>query len=440
MSACGSQACVYLALAATTKASDTEEILRQFEPFGYRAVILTKLDETMRIGNIISCLARHRKPVAYLCDGQGVPQDIEEAARGAAAHEHGRIPRRQGGPGVEIQPGEVLLRAGGGRLRGDPGQGGLTMADQAQKLRELVGSATAGGGQPSRKDKGSGGVAGQEARKATRIIAVSSGKGGVGKTNIAINLALAYAQAGKKVIVMDADLGLANVNVVLGVIPRYNLYHLIRKQKTLAEILVDTSYGIKIIAGASGFSKIANLTEEERRDFIAELAALSNADVLIIDCAAGVSNNVISFIAAADDALIVTTPEPTAITDAYGIIKIIATEIENLDLGLKLVVNRVKSVVEGQEGGGAGHQHRRPVPQPQGGLPRIRLRRPRGPQRRGAPEAFPRLRAEVQGVRLHPSPPGQAGAPATTGTGRASPSSSKSSLEAGNRRMRAGLC
>ncbi len=170
----------------------------------------------------------------------------------------------------------------------------------------------------------------------------------MGKTNIAINLALAYAKAGKRVIVMDADLGLANVNVVLGVIPRYNLYHLIRKQKTLSEILVDTNYGIQIIAGASGFSKIANLSEEERRDFIGELAALSNADILIIDCAAGVSNNVISFIAAADDAIIVTTPEPTAITDAYGIIKIIATEIENLDLGLKLVVNRVKSVVEGK--------------------------------------------------------------------------------------------
>ncbi|HUI72890.1 MAG TPA: MinD/ParA family protein [Spirochaetia bacterium] len=225
------------------------------------------------------------------------------------------------------------------------------MADQAEKLRELV-SAGAGSGTAlpsSRREKAPAAANGPEPRKATRIIAVSSGKGGVGKTNIAINLALAYSQAGKKVIVMDADLGLANVNVVLGVIPRYNLYHLIRKQKTLGEILVETSYGIKIIAGASGFSKIANLTEEERKDFIAELAALSNADVLIIDCAAGVSNNVISFIAAADDALIVTTPEPTAITDAYGIIKIIATEIENLDLGLKLVVNRVHSVVEGKK-------------------------------------------------------------------------------------------
>ncbi len=207
-------------------------------------------------------------------------------------------------------------------------------ADQAEKLRELM-----GGRAPGSTPGG---------RKATRIIAISSGKGGVGKTNIAINLALAYAQAGKRVTVMDADLGLANVNVVLGVIPRYNLYHLIRKQKTLNEIIVDTAYGIRIIAGASGFSKIANLTEDERTTFIGELAALSSSDVIIIDCAAGVSNNVISFIAAADDALIVTTPEPTAITDAYGIIKIIATEVENLDLGLKLIVNRVKSVVEGK--------------------------------------------------------------------------------------------
>jgi flagellar biosynthesis protein FlhG len=226
------------------------------------------------------------------------------------------------------------------------------MADQAEKLRELVGGSAGrqadAPGTPRGAERASSGPEAAVQRSSTRIIAISSGKGGVGKTNIAINLALAYAQTGKKVIVMDADLGLANVNVVLGVIPRYNLYHLIRKQKTLSEILVDTSYGIQIIAGASGFSKIANLNEDERRDFIAELAALSNADVLIIDCAAGVSNNVISFIAAADDALIVTTPEPTAITDAYGIIKIIATEIENLDLGLKLVVNRVKSVVEGK--------------------------------------------------------------------------------------------
>ena len=205
------------------------------------------------------------------------------------------------------------------------------MTDQAEQLREIMRSKTS------------------EGTSKTRIIAVASGKGGVGKTNLSINLALAYANLGKKVIVMDADLGLANVNVVLGIIPKYNLYHVIRKQKTMKDIILDTSYGIQIVAGASGFSKIANLNDEERDVFIEELAELSNADVIIIDTSAGVSNNVLSFIAAADDALIVTTPEPTAITDAYGIIKIIATEIENMNLGLKLIVNRVKSVTEGKK-------------------------------------------------------------------------------------------
>jgi flagellar biosynthesis protein FlhG len=116
----------------------------------------------------------------------------------------------------------------------------------------------------------------------------------------------------------------------------------------MREIILDTEYGIQIVAGASGFSKIANLTEEERQSFINELYTLSSADIIIIDTAAGVSANVLGFVAAADDAIIVTTPEPTAITDAYGIIKIIATEIENLNIGLKLVVNRVKTVTEGR--------------------------------------------------------------------------------------------
>jgi len=205
------------------------------------------------------------------------------------------------------------------------------MVDQAENLRKMMGS--------NKNDN----------KRKTRIITVSSGKGGVGKTNFAVNMGIAFSQIGKKVIVMDADLGLANVNVCLGIIPKFNLFQLIKKQKTMKEIILDTNYGIQIVAGASGFSKIANLTEDERSSFIKEIDVLSYADVLIIDTGAGVSQNVLSFIVAADEAIIITTPEPTAITDAYGIIKIIATEINNPALELKLVVNRVSSTLEGRK-------------------------------------------------------------------------------------------
>jgi flagellar biosynthesis protein FlhG len=213
------------------------------------------------------------------------------------------------------------------------------MEDQAEKLREIMkNKKNAPSGQDSKQ--------GTPAKVSSRIITVTSGKGGVGKTNLSVNMALAFARLGKKVVVMDADLGLANVNVMLNMIPKYNLYHVIKKQKTIQEILVETEYGISIVAGASGFSQIANMSEEDRKDFINELDTLSSADIIIIDTSAGVSSNVLDFIAAADDAVIITTPEPTAITDAYGIIKIIATEYDTLSMSLKLVVNRAKSAAE----------------------------------------------------------------------------------------------
>ena len=186
-------------------------------------------------------------------------------------------------------------------------------------------------------------------KRKSRIIAVTSGKGGVGKTNISTNMAIAYAKMGKNVIVIDADLGLANVNVMMNIIPKFNLYHVMKKQKKMSDIIIDTEYGIKFVAGASGFSKIANMEEAERSDFIKELYTLAEADIIIIDTSAGVSKNVLSFVAAADEVVIVTTSEPTAITDAYGIIKIIATEVENYDLNLKMVVNRVNSALEGKK-------------------------------------------------------------------------------------------
>ncbi len=203
----------------------------------------------------------------------------------------------------------------------------MGMEEQANELRTLMGN-----------DKS----------HKTRIIAITSGKGGVGKTNIAVNMAIAYAQIGKRVILIDGDMGMANVNVLLNIVPRYNLMQVINHQKKMSEIILDTEFGIKFIAGANGFSKIANLSVEELEYFTKEFASLGNADIIIIDTGAGIANNVLQFVAAADEIYVVTTPEPTAITDAYGIIKIISTELVNREVNIRLLVNRVHSADEGK--------------------------------------------------------------------------------------------
>ncbi|MDR3312657.1 MAG: MinD/ParA family protein [Spirochaetaceae bacterium] len=184
-----------------------------------------------------------------------------------------------------------------------------------------------------------------DAKKAL-VIAVTSGKGGVGKTNIAINMAIAYAQMGKKTVLIDGDLGMANINVILNIVPKYNLLHVINKQRKMSEIVEDTEFGFRFVAGANGFSSIANMTQIELELFAEEFCTIGNADIIIIDTGAGIAKNVLQFIAAADEVFVVTTPEPTAITDAYGIIKIIATEMFDKDIHLKLLVNRVHSADE----------------------------------------------------------------------------------------------
>ena len=215
------------------------------------------------------------------------------------------------------------------------------MEEQAEDLRELLNGGVSA---PESVETSQVSANGHK----TRIIAITSGKGGVGKTNISVNMAIAYAQLGKKVILIDGDLGMANVNVLLNVVPQYNLMHVINKKKTMKEIILDTEFGIKFIAGANGFSKIANLSVEELEYFAKQFSALGNADIIIIDTGAGIANNVLQFVAAADEVYVVTTPEPTAITDAYGIIKIITTEIVDRPVNLKLLVNRVHSADEGK--------------------------------------------------------------------------------------------
>ncbi len=213
------------------------------------------------------------------------------------------------------------------------------MEDQMTELRELMKD----GGFSSSNARNTGSAAHN-----TRIISVASGKGGVGKTNIAVNMAIAYAQLGKKVILIDGDLGMANVNVLLNVVPKYNLLQVINKQRTMQEIILDTEFNIKFIAGANGFSKIANLSVEELEYFAKQFSSLGNADIIIIDTGAGISKNVLQFVAASDEVFVVTTPEPTAITDAYGIIKIITTEITDREINIQLLVNRVHSADEGK--------------------------------------------------------------------------------------------
>ena len=200
--------------------------------------------------------------------------------------------------------------------------------DQAANLRRLV---------LEKKTDGSSG---------TRTIVITSGKGGVGKTSLFVSLAIAIAQDGKSVTLLDADLGLANINVILGIIPKYNLYHVIKGKTKLKDIIIEVPEGIKIIAGASGFQQLANLDVKQRDEFINSISELANDDFLIVDTGAGISQNVLSFVMAADEVIVVTTPEPTAITDAYGIIKAIASQSN--EKHIKLIVNRAQSVSEGK--------------------------------------------------------------------------------------------
>ena len=158
--------------------------------------------------------------------------------------------------------------------------------------------------------------------KRTRIVTVTSGKGGVGKTNFAINLAISLSDLGYKTILLDADMGLANVDVVLGLVPRYNLYHVIRHEIPLNDILMPGPRGIQIIPGGAGIFQLANLKEYEIKDVILQLGRLEGqSDFLIIDTGAGIAENVLSFAVMADDIIVLTTPEPTSLTDANGIIK-----------------------------------------------------------------------------------------------------------------------
>jgi flagellar biosynthesis protein FlhG len=188
----------------------------------------------------------------------------------------------------------------------------------------------------------------QAGQKIARTITVTSGKGGVGKTSLVANLAICLAQAGQRVIILDADLGLANIDVVFGIRPQHNLMDVISGKMNLDEVMVQGPNGIQIIAGGSGVTEMAQLESQKAHKLFDQLKFLEDkTDYLLIDTGAGISESVISFCQAADQIIVITTTEPTALADAYGIIKIISNN--RPESHVSVLVNRVDNDEEGNE-------------------------------------------------------------------------------------------
>ena len=214
--------------------------------------------------------------------------------------------------------------------------------DQATQLRSLMQTTSTTGAAPAAP------------RRRAGVIAITSGKGGVGKSNIAVNLAIKLSMAGKETVLLDADLGLANADVLCNMDLRANLSHVIGRHKQLHEVIATGPGGFGLIGGASGLARMADLGDNDRQRLVEALGELEQrADCILIDTGAGISPNVLTFTRAADHVLVVTTPEPTAITDAYAVIKVITRQAaadgqahDGMSRRISLLVNQCRSAGE----------------------------------------------------------------------------------------------
>lgn len=181
----------------------------------------------------------------------------------------------------------------------------------------------------------------------TKVITVCSGKGGVGKSNFSLNFALSLLQQQKKVLIIDVDLGLANIDVLLGISPKRNLLHMLEENLSIWDVIQDGPEGLKLVAGGSGFNHLFHADQAKFDKLLKELERLQGTvDYIILDTGAGLSYESLRFMLAADEAIIVTTPEPTSVTDAYAVLKMAYSE--ESDMQIKLVINRCTTPLEGR--------------------------------------------------------------------------------------------
>lgn len=219
--------------------------------------------------------------------------------------------------------------------------------DQAEKLRDLVEKANKETLEENElKEKK---ILNTEDDTIADVITVTSGKGGVGKSSFSVNLAIKISKLGKKVLIIDADFGLANIEIMFGMSPKYTLADLLFKDKNIEDIIIKGPEDISFISGGSGISELNNLTKDQLKKFMDQASLLfKNYDTVIIDTAAGINDNILDFIFSSKEVILLVTKEPTSITDGYALLKNVNLKDGAKDVSINVITNRVKNEKEGQ--------------------------------------------------------------------------------------------